>query len=110
MTSIYVASREEADMNFALLWIGSAVLPNFSALRCICVIGLRLVRPSEANQVNLVNNVSSTEVLARKMNFETFWRKIADGLFAHRLEVRNKVINQMRPYQVWLLCGHDVNQ
>ena len=58
-------------MDFVLLWLGSAVLPNFSAIRCICVVGLRLVRPAEANQVNLVNYVSSTEALAGKMDFET---------------------------------------
>ena len=58
-------------MNFVLLWLGSAVLPNFSALRCICVVGLRLVRPAEANQVNLETNVSSTEALAGEMDFET---------------------------------------
>ena len=44
---------------------------ELSALRCICVVGLRRVRPAEANQVNLVNYVSSTEALGGKMDFET---------------------------------------
>ena len=62
---------------FVLLWIGSAVLPNCSAHRSICVVLLRLmtsnyvVRLEEADQVNLEPDGSTTEALAGEMDIET---------------------------------------